>query len=91
MKLMERESSVLTPELLAFLMALACYRFAMTVTELMVFETGRRTDYYYVCPRCGITLEREFMGYCDRCGQHLEWKSYKKAKIVYPGRDRRGQ
>lgn len=90
MKLMERESSVLTPELLAFLVALASYRFAMPVTELMVFESGRRKDSYYVCPQCGITLDREFVAYCDRCGQHLDWKGYKKAKLVYSGRDRCG-
>ncbi len=89
MKLMEQEVPVLTPELLAFLMALASYRFAMPVTELMEFETGRRKDYYYVCPRCGITLEREFVAYCDRCGQHLDWKGYKKVKIVHPGRNRK--
>ena len=89
MKLMERGNFILTPKLLTLLMALASYRFAMPVTELMEFETGRRKDYYYVCPRCGITLEREFVAYCDRCGQCLDWKGYKKVKIVYPGRDRR--
>lgn len=40
---------------------------------------------YYVCPRCQITLEREFMPFFDRCGQHLDWRNYKKATIVYPG------
>lgn len=38
----------------------------------------------HVCPRCHITLEREFLAYCDRCGQHLGWKGYRNAKIVYP-------
>lgn len=90
MRLMERESSVFTPELIAFLVALASYRFAMPVTELMVFESGKRKDYYYVCPQCGITLDREFVAYCDRCGQHLDWKGYKKVKLVYPGRNRLG-
>lgn len=89
MKLMEREHSVLTPELLSFFMSLASYRFAMSVTELMVFETWQRKDYYYVCPRCGITLEREFMACCDRCGQCLDWKGYKRAKIVHPGRGKK--
>lgn len=88
MKLMDRPPVVLTPKLLMVLMDLASYRFAMPVTELMVFESGRRKDYYYVCPQCGITLEREFVGYCDRCGQHLDWKGYKKVKLVYPGRNR---
>ena len=89
MKLMERECSVLTPELLTFLMGLASYRFAMSVTELMVFETWQMKDYYYICPRCGITLEREFMAHCDRCGQCLDWMEYKKVKIVRPGKGRK--
>ena len=65
---------------------LAGYRMEMPVTEVMVFhsflygETG-----YYVCPRCHVTMEREFMAYCDRCEQRLGWKGYKKAKIIYPG------
>ena len=28
---------------------------------------------YYICPKCGILLEREFMSYCDHCGQKLNW------------------
>lgn len=88
MELMEQGTLVLTPELLTFLMTLASYRFYMPVTELMVFESSQRKDCYYVCPRCGITLEREFVAYCDRCGQCLGWAEYKKAKIVRPSKDR---
>lgn len=28
---------------------------------------------YYICPGCGIFLEREFVHYCDSCGQKLNW------------------
>ncbi len=71
---------------LELLLCQASYRVAMRVTEVMVCksawigETG-----YYVCPRCHITLEREFMSFCDRCGQHLNWRDYKKAATIYPG------
>ncbi len=34
---------------------------------------------YYVCPRCGVSLEREFMAYCDRCGQRLGWEQHHRA------------
>ena len=61
---------------------LAGYRMKMPVTEVMLFPDGNS---YYICPRCHITMEREFMNFCDRCGQHLDWKGYKKARIVYPG------
>lgn len=28
---------------------------------------------YYLCPCCGILLPREYMRYCDNCGQRLCW------------------
>ena len=64
---------------------LMSYRRGMIVSEVMIFpyfsdsQTG-----YYVCPRCHVTLEREFMSYCDRCGQKLDWRFYKQAKKIYP-------
>ena len=63
------------------LIYIAEYRRERLISEVMVFPNG---EAYYVCPRCKITLEREFMRYCDRCGQHLGWKEYKKAKVIYP-------
>ena len=41
------------------LMRFAEYRMELLVNEVMVFPNGHA---YYVCPRCGITLEREFVG-----------------------------
>lgn len=38
---------------------------------------------YYACPRCGLTMEREFTSFCDRCGQRLGWRGYRSAKIIY--------
>ena len=37
---------------------------------------------FSVCPRCRLTLEREYQAYCDRCGQALDWKHFRKARIV---------
>ena len=54
------------------------YRIPIQVTHLHRFrDTG-----YYICPRCNTTMEREFMSYCDRCGQCLCWKNYKKALVI---------
>ena len=53
------------------LLILAGYRMKRPVTEVMLFPDGNG---YYVCPRCHVTMEREFMHFCDRCGQHLDWK-----------------
>lgn len=66
------------------------YRRPMMVRELIVYTTGIRIDSYYRCPRCRITMEREFMKYCDRCGQCLDWSHYDWAKIVRPGAKKRG-
>ena len=54
------------------------YRIPMPVSHLRLYPTTS----YYICPRCGITLEWEFMSYCDRCGQCLDWKQYKTVIIV---------
>lgn len=67
------------------LLMLANYRVPMPVTELMVFPNCTGYPAYYVCPRCRITMEREYMNFCDRCGQRLDWHSCEHAKIVYPG------
>ena len=70
--------------LLLFFMS---YRMGMRVAEVMVIPSGLYGETgYYVCPRCSITMEREFMAYCDRCGQKLDWKHYKKAKVIHPGK-----
>jgi len=80
------QTSFLPPALLlGALIQCAWFRVAMRVTQLMVFpsflsgETG-----YYLCPRCRITMEREFMAFCDRCGQRLDWSGCKTAEIIYP-------
>ena len=62
------------------------FRTPMPVTEVMVFETPPGKTGYYVCPRCSITMEYDFTSFCSRCGQHLSWKNYKKAKLVFPGK-----
>ena len=61
---------------------LSGYRLQMPITEVMIFSDGSA---YYVCPRCHMTVEREFMSFCDRCGQHLSWVEYRKARQIYPG------
>ena len=56
----------------------------MPVTELRHFPLMKVS--YPVCPRCGVSVERDFQSYCDSCGQRLDWKGYpKKAKVlVFP-------
>lgn len=58
------------------------YRAPMEVTHILKLPGG---CYYPVCPRCKSSVDREYMRYCDRCGQKLGWKRIKEAIIVYPG------
>lgn len=60
------------------------YRRKMAVTEVMLFPDQTA---YAVCPRCHVTLERDHVDFCDRCGQHLDWENYAQAKQIYPGPD----
>lgn len=61
---------------------LLSYRTPMPMNALMEFPFGRGTTTYYICPRCSVTLEREYQSFCDRCGQHLDWHNCRNAKII---------
>lgn len=54
------------------------YREPMLVTEMRIL--GRRNA-FPVCPRCNITIERDYQAFCDRCGQMLKWNPISKLKI----------
>lgn len=55
------------------------YRTAMTVREIIQYRSG---DTFPLCPRCGISLEREYQRFCDRCGQRLGWNRFHEARVV---------
>lgn len=55
------------------------YRIPKAVTQAIRQPDGRC---HPVCPRCKITVEREYMHFCDRCGQKLGWRNYKAALIL---------
>lgn len=59
------------------------YRIPLPVLEIVLIRSG---DSYAVCPRCDSLLDREYMGYCDRCGQCLAWELFDYAKVVYAPR-----
>lgn len=58
------------------------YRLAMPVRELHIFSAMTGEPSFPVCPRCGRSLEREYMDYCDSCGQRLSWEFFKNADVV---------
>lgn len=61
------------------------FRAPMQVRQIRCFRGFKgRFSGFPVCPQCGITMEREYQAYCDRCGQCLGWKHFKKATILFP-------
>lgn len=58
------------------------FRIPMPVIEVHVFPSMSGSPSFPACPQCGHTLEREYMAYCDCCGQCLSWDSYQDASIV---------
>ena len=54
------------------------YRMPMQVRQVVLFHDGNS---YPLCPRCDCTIEREYMRYCDRCGQRLNWSAFSFAVI----------
>lgn len=58
------------------------FRIPMPVVEIHPFPLLSGSSSFLVCPKCGGTLEREDMAYCNSCGQCLSWKQFKNASIV---------
>ncbi len=46
------------------------------VTRIRYYKTHHGLTGFPVCPQCGITLNREYQRYCDRCGQQLSWTHF---------------
>ncbi len=82
MKARQQDISVSLPGLWHFFQAVLSFRQPMPIAEVKVLLGSG----FYVCPRCSLTIDREFMAFCDRCGQCLDWRHYKKARIIYPNR-----
>ena len=59
------------------------YRLPLPVTKVLVLLCG---DGYPICPRCDCAMDREYMRFCDRCGQHLSWELFDYAKVIYAPR-----
>lgn len=55
------------------------YRIPLPVSKILLFASG---DSYPICPRCDCTFDREYMHFCDRCGQRLGWELFEYAHII---------
>lgn len=56
------------------------------VTTILALESGTACP---ICPRCDCTLDREYMKYCDRCGQRLSWDVFDSAAIIFAPRKKK--
>ncbi len=52
------------------------------MTAVRLFRSAAGEAAYPVCPRCSITLEREYQAFCDRCGQRLDWEGFEDAAVM---------
>ena len=48
------------------------------VTEHIVLKSSLGESLYYLCPGCSIFLPREYMRFCNCCGQRLGWDAVEK-------------
>jgi hypothetical protein len=77
------------PLLLLFLVKklhdLAAYRHPRQVREYVLYQsTFGNASAFFLCPRCDLTLDRDYQAFCDRCGQCLNWKRIEKAELRAP-------
>jgi hypothetical protein len=68
---------------IAFAKEAVAYRMPLPV--LRINKLGN-DDEFPVCPRCDALLEREYMAYCSRCGQCLDWSMIEQARYKPPRR-----
>jgi len=58
------------------------YRTPMAIKQIRVIVKDETS--FPVCPKCQISLERDYQTYCDNCGQRLKWYGYvKNSTIIY--------
>lgn len=69
-----------TLAVLSFFCSAISYRIARPVTRQLYYPS--MDSCFSICPRCDMTIEREYMQFCDRCGQKLSWEQFENAEII---------
>lgn len=61
-----------------FFVSAITYRVSLPVRKVVLYPI----DGYCcpICPRCEQSIEREYMSFCDRCGQKLNWDHFSEAR-----------
>ena len=60
----------------------SAYRVPMQIRRYLRHGSG---DAYPLCPRCEKPMEREFVCFCDKCGQRLGWDRLNQARFIQAG------
>ena len=76
---METPATRAKPSMRLFMDAVT-YRVPFPITKVIACANTT----YPICPRCAVSLEREYMSFCDRCGQKLNWDMFEHAKVIHP-------
>ena len=82
----EQEQSGTLTDLSVLFQLMITYRIPMAVNGVFVLRHFPEDHVYYRCPRCQQLLEREYVAYCSRCGQCLEWHSKRNIKQSSPSK-----
>lgn len=56
------------------------YRQTLEISEIVCLK--RSQVLFYICPRCNRVIDREFMRFCDSCGQKLSWNKINKVEVI---------
>ena len=62
----------------------SAFRTPMSVTQIRCRRSACGLTGFPICPQCGLSLEREYQAYCDRCGQCLDWSGFLSAALILP-------
>lgn len=54
------------------------------VLDYTLIPSDMGDSLYYLCPTCRIPLPREYMHFCDHCGQHLGWITHLRCRRKTP-------
>lgn len=72
----------------SFFLSAISYRIPLSVRKNLLLESG---DSYPICPRCDDLLDREYMTFCDCCGQKLAWNLWEFATELHAPRQSKAE
>ena len=55
------------------------YREPRKIEEIHIMKNG---DSFALCPRCRNFFDIEYQPFCSGCGQAIDWKHPKEAKVI---------